>query len=60
MLEAISYQITKAINLKSNGEEKETPDNLSAMTLSKDFKSNSIPPLKKKLGLFSFSFFLNQ
>jgi hypothetical protein len=47
MLKAINYQITKAINLKSNGEEKETPDNLSVMTLSKDFKSNSIPPLKK-------------
>jgi hypothetical protein len=59
MLEAINYQITKAINLKTNGEEKETPDNLSALTLSKDFKFNSIPPLKK-LGLFSFSFFLNQ
>ena len=40
MLKAINYQITKAINLKSNGEEWETPDNYSAMTLSKDFKFN--------------------
>ena len=50
MLKAINYQITKAINLNSNGEEWETPDNLFAITLSKDFKSNSIPPLKKKIG----------
>ena len=50
MLKAINYQITKAINLKSNGEEKETPDNSSAMTLSKDFKFNFDSSSEKKIG----------